>query len=544
MANKLGEIQALRALAIFYVFLYHLNEKWVPFGFLGVDMFFVISGYLMAKIFYEKRTTCKNSITFFERRFKRIMPCYGLMILCVVLIGRLCLTKIDRENLFIDAVYSLSIVSNMQSLFTTADYFELISEYKFLTHSWSLSAEMQFYMFVPLLFWVLQSISNQNKCFLLGTMAVVSALSEMALPTSVGFEVVTILSTYPLQYVGDISYVVYLVHWPVIAFYRNLWLLEEFEWSDYAKLILVISSLSIAIHHFVEQFFLTSDSKVCLYFTILCYTLSFLCIALPVSNSFEMDIDGQRSNDTICAALRIYPKPASFEHYHHDGEFRESYGELKGNGTFDVMVIGNSYLKSYQAYAEKPFRNRYNKFYMMARGMCTPFVNYEALKLTHDFRTLAEGCEEYNEHLFKTIEKIQPKILLMIMGKSVDILLLTMPMYYLSNSLAHKYNRIVESGKRFPERNDTMYAYQDYITQMKPMLSFLEELAKEIPNLYLVDVQAPFCRDGLTCDVYDYECGEFFFDWGGRHPTTFARNIVESSLRIRLDQVYNLLDEK
>lgn len=83
-----NDIQGLRALAFILVFLFHLKPEWLPGGFIGVDVFFVISGYLISTIVINQINGDKFSLsTFYEKRIKRIVPAYLMMLIAVAVAG-------------------------------------------------------------------------------------------------------------------------------------------------------------------------------------------------------------------------------------------------------------------------------------------------------------------------------------------------------------------------------------------------------------------------------------------------------------------------
>uniref|UniRef100_A0A914PCE7 Acyltransferase 3 domain-containing protein n=1 Tax=Panagrolaimus davidi TaxID=227884 RepID=A0A914PCE7_9BILA len=149
--QKNPDIQLLRAAAIIAVLGFHLRPEYVPQGYLGVDIFFAISGYLMTVILHEKQLSIKTCLRFYERRLKRLLPAYILIVFLTLAITSFYIISTDYDFLKIDTLWSMAFVTNFQSMFKKETYFLLISEYKFLLHTWSLSVEMQYYLLAPLI---------------------------------------------------------------------------------------------------------------------------------------------------------------------------------------------------------------------------------------------------------------------------------------------------------------------------------------------------------------------------------------------------------
>lgn len=144
------DINALRAWAVISVVLYHFGALGFSGGFLGVDIFFVISGFLMTGIIVSGLETQKFSIfTFYFARVKRIIP--ALIVLCLVLLflGWFLLAPDDYATLAKHVKDSLLFVSN-ETYRKESGYFDSLSHEKWLLHTWSLSVEWQFYLLLPL----------------------------------------------------------------------------------------------------------------------------------------------------------------------------------------------------------------------------------------------------------------------------------------------------------------------------------------------------------------------------------------------------------
>ena len=144
-----NDIQGLRAIAFLLVFIFHLNNRWLSGGFLGVDLFFVISGYLMTTITINDIEKNKFSfITFFEKRFKRILPAYLFFLLIISILGSFVFIYTDIYKLRLSMVKAIKFISNLY--FSTGDsYFGAKLSENPLLHTWSLSIEMQFYLILP-----------------------------------------------------------------------------------------------------------------------------------------------------------------------------------------------------------------------------------------------------------------------------------------------------------------------------------------------------------------------------------------------------------
>ena len=144
------EIDGLRALAVIPVILVHSGFELFSGGFIGVDLFFVISGYLITTIIIEDIEKKKFSIiNFYERRARRILPAlFFVMLVCIPFAWAWMLPD-PLENFGQSLVASVLFVNNVLLLITSG-YWELASEFKPLLHTWSLGVEEQYYLFFPL----------------------------------------------------------------------------------------------------------------------------------------------------------------------------------------------------------------------------------------------------------------------------------------------------------------------------------------------------------------------------------------------------------
>ncbi len=144
------KINGLRALSIIGVVVYHFFPKVLPHGFLGVDVFFVISGYLMTKIIVSSLENKRFSlIDFYCARAKRIIPSLMVLIVCLLMFGWFYLIPSSYDSLGKHGFSSLTFISN-KTYMNDISYFDQASLNKWLLQTWSLSVEWQFYLIYPL----------------------------------------------------------------------------------------------------------------------------------------------------------------------------------------------------------------------------------------------------------------------------------------------------------------------------------------------------------------------------------------------------------
>src|SRR5271168_1408636 len=145
------DIDGLRAVAVLSVIAFHLSPKIVPGGYLGVDIFFVLSGYLITNVIWREALNKKFSIKrFYERRIRRILPALVVLLIVVSGVAMVLLLPIDLTGSARSVFASLSFVANFY-FWRDQDYFGRLAEEKPLLHVWSLGVEEQFYIIFPLL---------------------------------------------------------------------------------------------------------------------------------------------------------------------------------------------------------------------------------------------------------------------------------------------------------------------------------------------------------------------------------------------------------
>ena len=151
-STHIPAIDGLRALAVFAVVLYHLGISWIPGGFLGVDLFFVISGYVITRLILDSIESANglDIKKFYAARIRRLFP--GLIALLIITSVMIALFAPDAIRRFIkDVPYVLSGTNNWHLVALEQDYFQAIGRPPLLQHTWSLAVEFQFYLIWPII---------------------------------------------------------------------------------------------------------------------------------------------------------------------------------------------------------------------------------------------------------------------------------------------------------------------------------------------------------------------------------------------------------
>jgi peptidoglycan/LPS O-acetylase OafA/YrhL len=151
-STHIPAIDGLRALAVIAVVLYHLGIDWIPGGFLGVDLFFVISGYVITRLILDSIESANglDLKEFYAARVRRLLP--GLVILIIVTSVFIAFFAPDAIRRFItDVPFVLTGTNNWQLVAVNQDYFQAIGRPPLLQHTWSLAVEFQFYLIWPII---------------------------------------------------------------------------------------------------------------------------------------------------------------------------------------------------------------------------------------------------------------------------------------------------------------------------------------------------------------------------------------------------------
>lgn len=183
--NYRADIDGLRGVAVLAVVLFHAGWG-VPGGYVGVDVFFVISGFLMtSQLTRDLDVGCFSLLHFWERRIRRIWPAALLMTTAVLLAGGFLMLPADYATLAVDAGASTAMLANVRYWLRGVDrYFEAASDLRPLLHMWSLGIEEQFYVLWPLLLSLTGSLDRQHRAAAVAATAVVSYVASQWLIAS------------------------------------------------------------------------------------------------------------------------------------------------------------------------------------------------------------------------------------------------------------------------------------------------------------------------------------------------------------------------
>ncbi|PSV30190.1 acyltransferase [Photobacterium sp. GB-27] len=255
------DINGLRALAVIAVVLFHFNPSWVPGGFAGVDVFFVISGFLMTGIIFRGLENNSFSIiNFYVARANRIIPALSVVCLALLIFGWFYLTPLDYRALGKHVASSMGFVSNI-IYWRESGYFDAVAHSKWLLHTWSLSVEWQFYMIYPVVLVLLKkciSLTNIKRLLIVGTVIgfIFSAYATYRWPNPAYFLLPTrawemmmggLAFLYPLQNIKETSkkYLEWVGIALILASYA--FISKDNLWPGYLALIPVLGAYLIII---------------------------------------------------------------------------------------------------------------------------------------------------------------------------------------------------------------------------------------------------------------------------------------------------------
>ena len=327
--NYIKEINFLRFFSITAVVIYHYFPEIIPKGYLGVDLFFVISGFLISLYLYREIPTKNFKLSiFYNRRIKRIIPATIFLFFFVSLIALILFTNVDLIKFSKSLIYSIFFSSNF-FFWLDGGYFGPNDKLKPLLHFWSLGVEEQFYIFFPALFYLITKYSK-TKTLIFWLILIVTILSLFLnifliniggsnpafflLPTRIwnfGFGILAMLifvsqrkkhnnleiffyisfltlgffykiphlpenfliiffsfmilkKQFPkrfildfiihnkiIQYIGLISFSLYLWHWPLLVFVEY-YSVYELDLSKRIVTLLIACIFSVISYHFVE----------------------------------------------------------------------------------------------------------------------------------------------------------------------------------------------------------------------------------------------------------------------------------------------------
>jgi len=467
------DINGLRAVAVLIVLLFHLGFKFFSGGFVGVDVFFVISGFLMTSIICSRLDKKSFSFrAFMKARIKRIVPALLFVILALAAAGYFFFTPVKYSRLSSNALASLGFVSNF--IFSNkTDYFANASQDNFLLHTWSLSVEWQFYVLFPWLIIALRKFNskhyfniamlfvfalsfifavafteiNQTKAFfllpsriyellagsfvylygnkfskekhisLLGLLLIIAATifydetiafpSFYALLPVIGAVLVLsenaksrILDNKVMQYFGNISYSLYLWHWPILSVINYLEIEADFK----LRLLTAIASIIMAhiSYSFIERPFRKRYSTEKLKSNMVYLGACFVAVALFLASVHSSDgFKFRVSKDILEAETEHIYKPSRAVNCLYDYNEKDGIADCKmgnENSVPTIAVWGDSHadvaIKSLVDLVEE----KGVSFKLYSYGGCPPILGALQISKKDKYR-----CSNVNQQTFDEI---------------------------------------------------------------------------------------------------------------------------------------------
>ena len=449
-----NDIQSLRGLAVLFVLIFHFFPLILPRGYLGVDIFFIISGYLITSICLTKKNY--SFIKFIKKRIIRLIPSIlGTIILCVVLSLVIFLPS-DLSHFWNSVISSIFLVPNFYFLFN-GGYFGGINELKPLLHFWSLGIEIQFYIIYPL---ILVFIKNQFKGNFLILIFIIFFISVLLnfffisydydkinffmLPTRIwqfclgsiifflpknnfntkcnnflsvlliflvilmvflDFNIANLLLKFIISisvsliiffgtntsehnffldnlifnFFGKISYSLYLIHWPILVFFKY-YLIREISNLESFILMLFAVLCSYFFWRYVENTFHKKLKPQIVFKNII---LSLLAISLLFFISYLNNFFPQRMNNEanlISKSINTNYKCNKIDFYLFNKLKSCNLKLDKSRLINDIILIGNSHAQMYGYTFEKILKKKNYNGLIVAINGCLPTKRYNISK--------------------------------------------------------------------------------------------------------------------------------------------------------------------
>jgi len=518
------DIQSLRGIAILAVVFYHLSPKIFPYGYLGVDLFFVISGYLITSIVLKKLIINEFSFKhFILKRLYRIYVPILFSILFFSTVSFFILLPKDLSDFWNSVLATLFFVPNLY-FWLKGGYFGTLDEYKTLLHFWSLGLEVQFYFFFSIILIIFFKYVNRKNIFIsvlilcvfsfffnlafyntvfnffnlpgrlwefcVGSLAFLipqskkknslyflflliifivlfshfKALSLLKLPCIVlvsGFLIYygnviydknLIINNKIFQFFGKISYSLYLIHWPIIVFYKYYIIRGLYNYEVIILfLFIVISSYYFWLlieNYYNRKLLLNYPYKLVIIFYIillLIYILNFFNNSSLKKISANNLLISQSINSHYRCQLQNY----SFD-IHFNKSCRLLINKEKKNSD-EIALLGNSNAQMYGYAFENILRQLNINGSILALDGCLPTINLNISKRCIDLANvnLSKIIQDKNiklvligldwHHTF-LIDKFNNRI-----DKNINIILAE-SIYYLAQELHANNKKVIVIG--------------------------------------------------------------------------------------------------
>jgi peptidoglycan/LPS O-acetylase OafA/YrhL len=428
-------LDGIRGIAILAVLLFHIWPNIFKYGFLGVDLFFILSGYLMTQIIYNKLHQNAFSFKeFYRNRIRRIFPSAIIVLIFIIIIGYLFLFPLELKNLGKHIEASALFYENY-NLINEVGYWDKAAELKPTLHFWSLAVEEQFYIFWPL---ILFSIYKLRLNFL-KSLIIVFILSLIPLFLDINhfynflsriWEFVLggllyafkfnisntnkILTFYPLVAIGIISYPLYLWHYAIISYMYILGINVQ----KFGLFIIIISFiLSYMTYRYIEFYTRKQNSYLFAVFLFILMVIIALIgryiykynglsdrFFLVDNSKFEKQFIREKAKNKngiilVTKILGYYPK---------NDYIKATTSDI--NHSF-LVIIGDSHAHTSYPGFVKIAKKHGLETLLLANSSCPPFINAPMGKNIKDLKICKEKIDSIYNLLNSKSLKIKKVIL-------------------------------------------------------------------------------------------------------------------------------------
>ena len=481
------DIQGLRGLAILSVILFHFFPKFFPMGYLGVDLFFVISGFLITSIVSIKleEKTFSFKKYFIKRVYRIIVPILFVLVFFGIVSFFILLPQ-DLNSFWNSAISTLLFIPNI-FFWVTGGYFGTANEYKPLLHLWSIGLELQFYFLFPfILFFIFKYFINKKFFYLLILFIIFFIINLLIINTNFSFfnlpgrlweffigslvffyskkkniifyyislfliffflffnefksfnlfivviatgvviyyNINSILNYKIFQFFGKISYSLYLIHWPILVFVKY-YLIRDLLYYELFFLFCLNIIISYFFWLYIEDYFRKKLSFK--YQVKLIITALVLIFAFYLLNFFNESFTNRLSPNNLLIAKSIDSNfRCKIKNYSFDIE-QKSCRFFKSKNNEEIVLLGNSHAQMYGYAFENIINTLSVNGKIFALDGCLPTISYNISR--------------------KCIDKASKNLLRIIEDKNISIVLIGLDWNHIF--LFDKFNNKIEKDIDF-----------------------------------------------------------------------------------------------